>query len=549
MHINYLYPYGLEQNPYHGSPTPRMSDSLILGGKRHKEAKSAMLSCISDLHSRIGNGLQDNDSRLVTIIQDVGSGKTHLTLHIKGLPDLARTSVISYADLSQIFPRTVQSVYNAILTGFDDQNILELRKAILYFLKQEAESNVRGAKKIFRFSVIDSFFGKSIHSKAQQIIDNKLTPDYAAADQVLRNKLSIIENNIANSILRNRLRDDVYNVETLEDALASLSAIAKLNLKFLKKLTIFQIDEFDCDKVSLDVIKGIINAHLPSSIITLNLTPSAYEDIRSASISVFDRLEKANYKIDLAGSNTFEEVNDITLEYIRHHDNGVNFTSDLEKDLSSKIKVIYDEFPDFRNVRSMINIFYHAIESAHKRSCAVIDEQAIDDTIKRVYPGLKVRGSIMSIPLSEFIRIKKNCNDLKELEDGVRDAVRNLVNCAHDVGSVSELSSDSTAIEGGDILYNDSTGTRVSVSVVMSKDHLRNFEQISNTVKTSGIVDKLLILTNSYANGMGNGATVVNIDRSKMIDLIYFNGKYEKNDIFEEDQKRALLLARSIKLC
>jgi hypothetical protein len=34
-----------------------------------------------------------------------------------------------------------------------------------------------------------------------------------------------------------------------------------------------------------------------------------------------------------------------------------------------------------------------------------------------------------------------------------------------------------------------------------------------------------------------------------MIDLIYFNGKYEKDDIFEEDKKRALLLARSIKLC
>jgi hypothetical protein len=83
----------------------------------------------------------------------------------------------------------------------------------------------------------------------------------------------------------------------------------------------------------------------------------------------------------------------------------------------------------------------------------------------------------------------------------------------------------------------------------MSKDHVKNFEQIANTVKTSSIVDKLLILTNSYANGVGNGATVVNIDRSKMIDLIYFNGKYEKDDIFEEDKKRALLLARSIKLC
>jgi hypothetical protein len=526
-----------------------MTDSLVLGGKRHKEAKSAMLSCINDLHSRISSGLQDNDSRLVTIIQDVGSGKTHLTLHIKGLADLSNTSVISYTDLSQVSPRTVQSLYNAILAGFNEEDILDLRKAILYFLKQEAERNVKGAKKIFRYGIIDSFFGRSIDYKAQQILENRISPDYSAADQLLKHELSTIENNIAKSILHHRLRDDVYNVETLEDVLASLSAIAILNLKFLKKLTIFQIDEFDCDKISLDVIKAIINAHLPSSIITLNLTPSAYEDIRSVSTSVFDRLEKANYKIDLAGSNTFEEVNDIILEYIRYHDVGSQFSKEDEKDLTSKIKVIYDEFPDFRNVRSMINIFYHATEAAQMRNCAIIDEKAIDDTIKHVYPGLKIRGSIMSIPLSEFIRIKKDCNDIKELENDVRDAVRNLVNCAHDVGSVSELSSESTMREGGDIVYSDSSGSRVAVSVIMSKDHIKNFEQIANTVKTSSIVDKLLILTNSYANGMGNGATVVNIDRSKMIDLIYFNGKYEKDDIFEEDQKRALMLARSIKLC
>ena len=166
-----------------------------------------------------------------------------------------------------------------------------------------------------------------------------MSPDYTAPDNLLKQELSTIENNIAKAVLHHRLRDDVYNVETLEDALASLSAIAILNLKFLKKLTVFQIDEFDSDKISLDVIKAIINAHLPSSIISLNLTPSAYEDIRSASASVFDRLEKANYKIDLAGSNTFEEVNDIILEYIRYHAVGSQFSKEDEKDLHQKLRL------------------------------------------------------------------------------------------------------------------------------------------------------------------------------------------------------------------
>ena len=43
----------------------------------------------------------------------------------------------------------------------------------------------------------------------------------------------------------------------------------------------------------------------------LIFTPSSYDDIRRTNVSVFDRLEKANYKIDIAGSNTLEEVIDI----------------------------------------------------------------------------------------------------------------------------------------------------------------------------------------------------------------------------------------------
>ena len=52
----------------------------------------------------------------------------------------------------------------------------------------------------------------------------------------------------------------------------------------------------------------------------LIFTPSSYDEIRRTTVSVFDRLEKANYKIDIAGSNTLEEIVDIVLEYIRHHD-------------------------------------------------------------------------------------------------------------------------------------------------------------------------------------------------------------------------------------
>jgi hypothetical protein len=320
-------------------------------------------------------------------------------------------------------------------------------------------------------------------------------------------------------------------------------------LKFLKKLTIFQIDEFDSDKESVDFVKAVINAHLPSTVLMLILTPSSYEEIRNKNSSVFDRLEKANYKIDLAGSNTLEEILDISLEYIRHYDYGNNFTKDDEKDLTAKIKVIYDEFPDFRNIRSMINILYHATENAGKRNAIIIDEEAIDDTIEAVYPGLRIKGSIMGVPLSDFFKIRRNSDDVQMLESEVRDAVRNLVNYAYEIGTVAKPETANGKGNGIDVIYDDPNGTKVAVAVVINKDYIKSFKQISNAVKYADYADKLVVLTNTNTYGESNGTSIVNIDRYKMIDLIYFSSKYRNKEMMLNDSQRALMLAKSIKLC
>ena len=150
----------------------------------------------------------------------------------------------------------------------------------------------------------------------------------------------------------------------MEGVINSLSAIANLNFRLLNKLTIFQFDEFDSNKETLEIIKALINAHIPSSLLMLIMTPASYNEIKKENASVFDRMEKANYKIDLAGSNTVTELLDIIFEYIRHYDKINNFTPEHENELASRIRVIYDEFPEFRNVRSILNILYHATENA-----------------------------------------------------------------------------------------------------------------------------------------------------------------------------------------
>lgn len=545
-----MYPYGLDRNPYPSSPTPTLSDALILGGKRHKEAKAAMVSCISDLRSKIAVGTAiDKDFRLVTMIQDVGSGKTHLALHTKEVKEVSDSAIVSYIDLSQISPRSMHSLYGAMLAGFTDEHVAILRKTVIDYLIQRAEQNAPSAKRIFNYSFIDFIKGKSLADKAAELLRYEIVPNYAAIDDTLSNEFSSIEITILKLLIEGNFGTDAQNVASLEDIIASLTALARLNLKFLHKITLFQIDEFDSDKESVELIKAVINAHLPATVLMLIFTPASYDEIRRTSVSVFDRLEKANYKIDIAGSNTLEEIIDIVLEYIRHHDVSKSLTEEHERDLAAKIRVIYDEFPDFRNVRSMLNIMYHATENAAKCSLGNIDEQSIDETIKNVYPGLRIRGSLMYVPISDFIKIRRNCNDIQTLESGIRNAVKDLVNYAHQVGVVARPHPANGEGNGIDVTYNDLYGTKVAVAVVINKDHTKSFEQISNTLKSTSFVDRLIILTNANTTSGTKRSLLVNIDRCKMIDLIYFSNKYNNNQIHQDDSQRAILLAKSMSLC
>ena len=545
-----MYPYKLDRNPYPSSPTPTLSDALILGGKRHKEAKAAMVSCISDLCSKIGvRTAIDKDFRLVTMIQDVGSGKTHLALHTKGVREVSDSAIVSYIDLSQISPRSMHSIYGAMLGGFTDEYVATLRKTVIDYLLQRAERNAPSAKRIFNYSFIDFIKGKSLADKAAELLRCEIVPNYAAIDDTLSKEFSSIEITILKLVIEGNFKADAQNVASLEDIIASLTALSRLNLKFLHKITLIQIDEFDSDKESVELIKAIINAHLPATVLMLIFTPASYDEIRRTSISVFDRLEKANYKIDIAGSNTLEEIIDIVLEYVRHHDVSKSLTEEDERDLAAKIRVIYDEFPDFRNVRSMLNIMYHATENAAKRSLGHIDEQSIDETIKNVYPGLRIRGSLMYVPISDFIKIRRNCNDIQTLESCIRNAVKDLVNYAHQVGVVARPHAANGEGNGIDVTYSDLYGTKVAVAVVINKDHTKSFEQISNTLKSTTFVDRLVILTNANTTSGTKRSLLVNIDRCKMIDLIYFSNKYNNNEIHHDDSQRAILLAKSMSLC
>ncbi|MGI0018023.1 MAG: hypothetical protein ACREA1_04900, partial [Nitrosotalea sp.] len=298
-----MYPYNLDQNPYPSSPTPTEKDAKILGGKRHKEAKAAILECIKELNRKVeGKTAENNDFRVITVVQDVGSGKTHLSLHVKSLKGRYNAEC-SYIDLSTISPKTISGLYDAILKGFDNEFFVQLREKFLNYLRENAEQGDNSAKKALDYSFVNKLTGMTIKEKTEDIIRGKQSVSLENLTAFLVHKFEYHESILIKNVISNSF-DEVKNLETL---IGMLSSISKLTHRFLGKVLVFEMDELDGNKDSIEFIKGVINAHLPASVLLLISTPSGYLEIQNTNPSVFDRLEKANYKIDLAGSNSKDE--------------------------------------------------------------------------------------------------------------------------------------------------------------------------------------------------------------------------------------------------
>lgn len=531
-----MYAYGLESNPYPSSPTPTEKDARILGGRRHKEAKAAIVDCIKELGGKVqGRDCSDNDFRVITVIQDVGSGKTHLALHVKNLKGRHNTEC-SFVDLSTISPKTMPSLYNAIVKGFDNDFFVQLREKFLTYIRERAEQGDASAKKAINYTMMNRLTGTTIKEKVDEIISGKARISAEALGQFLVQRFNYYES----TLIRNVITNSFDGIQNLEEMIGMVTSISRLAHRFLGKITLLEVDEFDGNKDSIEFVKAMINSHLPACILLLISTPSGYAEVQSVNSSVFDRLEKANYKIDLAGSNSKEELAEIAAEYIRHTDKHGKFGKKLEDELVGKVQVLYDEFPEFRSVRSVINILYHAMEKSSALGLDKIDENVIDDAIRQTYPGLRVRGSIMDVPISDFIAIRKNFGDTSSEKD-LREAVRNLTILAQEMGNVSRLEKQSLPL---DVIFQDAFGAKVGVAIVTNSDSLESVENLSDISKAA-VVDRLIVLTSRKIPNPYN-ATVVNVDNSKMVDLLYFNSKYTGKKIGQGDNERAELLAKTL---
>jgi hypothetical protein len=537
-----LYPYNLNKNPFPSSPTPNLEDAQLLGGKRHQESRNSILTCIEDVVKQRETSNSKEKFRIITVIQDVGSGKTHLTLNIK-ISGTNEKAIISYLDMSQIYPKNIPSIYQSMISGFEPEYLYNLKKELLYYIKDQIKSNNKIAKKIFKLGFFESLTGRGIDNKILQILENRLQPDLGYIDTIL-NEEDFSKNDI--STIKTIIQNQFENNEsiTLMDMINRLSTLSKINLKLFNKISLYQFDEFDNNEETLSFMKAIINAHISNTILMLILTPSSYLKIASENSSIYDRLEKANYKIDLAGSNSFEEISDIVLEYIKFYNFNTTITDDQKHELFSQIKILYEDF-DFRNIRSILNIMYSAFEIASNKKMSIINEQILDETLRKTYPGLKIKGSLVDISISDYIKIKNRIDSSRDIKKEIVNSLSELINYLHKHNIKCKYESYLPLEEEAvNIIYKDHRGSTSQITMLLNESTLTKMQRtVLNNMETKVNDYNYPKITTTM-----NDSISINLDRTKIIDLLYVYDKINRNIHTMADNNKILLLAKSINL-
>jgi hypothetical protein len=537
-----LYPYNLNKNPFPSSPTPNLEDAQILGGKRHQESRNSILTCIEDVVKQRETSNSEEKFRIITVIQDVGSGKTHLTLNIK-ISGTNEKAIISYLDMSQIYPKNIPSIYQSMISGFEPEYLYNLKKELLYYIKDQIKSNNKIAKKIFKLGFFESLSGRGIDNKILQILENRLQPDLGYIDTILNDE-DFSKNDI--STIKTIIQNQFENNEsiTLMDMINRLSTLSKINLKLFNKISLYQFDEFDNNEETLSFMKAIINAHISNTILMLILTPSSYLKIASENTSIYDRLEKANYKIDLAGSNSFEEISDIVLEYIKFYNFNTTITDNQKNELFSQIKILYEDF-DFRNIRSILNIMYSAFEIASHKKMSIINEQILDETLRKTYPGLKIKGSLVDISISDYIKIKNRIDSSRDIKKEIVNSLSELINYLHKHNIKCKYESYLPLEEEAvNIIYKDHRGSTSQITMLLNESTLTKMQRtVLNNMETKVNDYNYPKITTTM-----NDSISINLDRTKIIDLLYVYDKINRNIHTMADNNKILLLAKSINL-
>ena len=108
-------------------------------------------------------------------------------------------------------------------------------------------------------------------------------------------------------------------------------------------------------------------------------------------------------------------------------------------------------------------------------------------------PGLSLRGSIMGIPISDFIKMRKMSVDKDIVEVEYKRCCKKFDNYVDELGTVKKYD-EKIRNDYLDAIYNDQMGKKIGISIASILIRARTLIKLLKALKRTSVVDKLVIL-------------------------------------------------------
>jgi hypothetical protein len=189
---------------------------------------------------------------------------------------------------------------------------------------------------------------------------------------------------------------------------------------------------------------------------------------------------------------------------------------------------------------------YNAFEIAVDKNISLINEQVLDETLQKTYPGLRIKGSIMNISISDYIKIKNHINSTIDMKTEIVQSLRDLINYLHKCEIKCKYEEYLPLKEEVNVIYKDNNGSTSQISMVLNESSSSSLENIVYHDLEYSLEDfkKYPKITNT-----NNKHSSINLDHSKIVDLLYMSSKFNHNFLTSDDHNKIILLAKSINLC
>jgi galactokinase len=187
---------------------------------------------------------------------------------------------------------------------------------------------------------------------------------------------------------------------------------------------------------------------------------------------------------------------------------------------------------------------YSAFEIASNKKMSIINEQILDETLRKIYPGLKIKGSLVDISISDFIKIKNHIDSSREIKKEIVNSLRGLINYLHKHNIKCKYEYYLPIEEAVNIIYKDHSGSTSQITMLLNDSNLTKMgSTLFHNHETKADDFNYPKITNNT-----NDSISINLDRTKIIDLLYVHDKINRNIHTMADNNKIFLLAKSINL-